>query len=148
MKLGITAVLSFSTGLAAAVVGAFYVHKLTRSRDHDIWVRDSRIKEWQELLDALTKAYMLQLNSTNDFDADVRKHDALANVDIVLSTRIFISDDVEHLEIRTKWAVLVRDLHLTRRTAIFELTMESKRLFKNGFQELRMSMVMVAKQTK
>lgn len=148
MKLGITAALSFSTGLAAAVVGAFYVHKLTRSRDHDIWVRDSRIKEWQELLDALTKAYMLQLNSINDSDADGRKHDALANVDIVLSTRIFISDDVEHLEIRNKWAVLIRDLHLTRRTAIFELTIESKQLFKNGFQELRTSMVMVAKQTK
>ena len=151
-KLIVTAALAFASGIAAALVGAFYVHKLTRSRDHDIWVRDSRMKEWQELLECLTAAYMKLLSSTMSVSAmpalENEKQRALADVDIMLSTRIFIADDVSELEVREKWAAFVgeyrsgQSLHQPRMNAV------GKQTFKDRFQGLRKSLVEVAKKTK
>lgn len=44
-------------------------------------------------------------------DYNTRKSDALADVDVMLATRIFISDDVERLGVRKRWAALANDFH-------------------------------------
>jgi hypothetical protein len=130
--------------LLAAIAGAFIVHWLTRSREHSIWVRDSRIREWRELLESLTKAYMTLLSETADYRAaaimeeNVKKHDAMADVDIVLSTRIFIADDVSDLQVRMKWAANVTDFYQDR----------DKPAFKSRFQAMRVTIVEKAKQMK
>lgn len=149
-----TASLGFASGIAATAVGAFIVHKLTRSREHDIWVRDCRIKEWQELLDSLTRAYMTLLSSTTDFSGEAmaelerKKQEGLADVDIVLSTRIFIADDITNLDIRMKWAALVTDYRRGQSSMDPMTYAESKQIFKNRFQGLRKSIVEAARQTK
>jgi hypothetical protein len=130
--------------LLAAIAGAFIVHWLTRSREHAIWVRDSRIREWQELLESLTKAYMTLLSGTADYRAEaimaenVKKHEAMADVDIVLATRIFIADDVSALDVRMRWADSVTGF--TRD--------HNKPALKARFQALRSNIVEKAKQTK
>jgi hypothetical protein len=152
-KLMMTPGLAFLSGIAVTVVGAYIVHNLTRSRERDSWVRDSRIKEWQELLAVLTKAYMLQLSVPNDLRTEAlvaleaTKESGLADVEMTLSTRIFITRDIERLSIRTKWAQLVSDYQLTRRSRISGVAAESERSFKNEFQQMRMSMVEAAKKT-
>lgn len=153
--------LAFCTGIIASVAGAFYVHWLTRSIERDAWVRVSRIKEWQELLGSITEAYMTVLTLMDRRgvgwqEAEVKTHDALADVDIVLSTRIFIADEVESLEVRPKWAASVdgyrRSLQNASRGSLIgaspELTWEGKQLFKSQFQALRRTMIEAARQTK
>jgi len=66
-----------------------------------------------------------------------KRHDALADVDIVMSTRIFIADDVEALGVRMKWAENVT----------FYMETNNKPLFKASFQALRVSIVSAAKKT-
>ena len=66
-----------------------------------------------------------------------KRHDALADVDIVLSTRIFIADDVEALDVRMKW----------EENMTFYMGTNNKALFKASFQALRMSIVSAAKKT-
>ena len=66
-----------------------------------------------------------------------KRHDALADVDIVLSTRIFIADDVEALGVRMKWAENVT----------FYMGTNNRALFKASFQALRVSIVSAAKKT-
>lgn len=152
MQISFTAACS----LVAALIGALIVHKLTRSRDHDLWVRDSRIKEWQELLNELTEAYMTLLEERpfvptekelpDQFRESQRyfletqqaKHKALATVDVTLSTRIFISDAIEKLDVRRRWAACV--------TAF--INGRSKEKYKNDFQAIRISIVEAAKATK
>ena len=136
--------------LVAAIVGALAVHWLTRSRERAVWVRDSRIKEWQELLDSMTRAYMTLLGSTMPHQEeaaralDQKKQAGLADVDVVLSTRIFIADDVTDLEVRLRWAAYVEDF----RRGQFAQDREAKQIFKDRFQGLRKSIVEAAKQTK
>jgi hypothetical protein len=129
--------------LLAAVTAAFIVHWLTRSREHRVWVRDCRMKEWQELLNSLTHAYMTLLLSPPGLKMNVLtpeeepKKDALADVDIVLGTRIFIAKDVERLDVRKKWADNVSSF----------LAFHDKAAFKTRFQALRLSVVEAAKLT-
>jgi hypothetical protein len=66
------------------------------------------------------------------------KKDVLADVDIVLSTRIFIADDVEALMVRKKWSELVTHF----------LGTHDRASFKSSFQTLRVSIVGAAKDTK
>jgi hypothetical protein len=93
---------------------------------------------------------MTLLSSTNDSRAEVilalenKKQAALANVDIVLSTRIFVSDAVAEMDVRMKWAAFVSDY----RTGMLHGDPEGKQTFKNRFQGLRKSIVDVAKRTK
>jgi hypothetical protein len=140
MQILITTVCS----LLAAIGGAFIVHRLTRSREHAVWVRDSRIREWQELLESLTKAYMTLLSEAADSRVEsimadkVKKHEAMADVDTVLSTRIFIADDVSNLEVRPIWAASVTDFLRDRHKAIFQ----------ERFQGLRINIVEKAQQAK
>lgn len=133
------------TGTIGGLIGAYVVHLLTKSRDHSTWVRNSRIKEWQELLETLSEAYMALLRLPKSYeggmgsvsDYNIRKSDALANVDVMLATRIFISDDVEQLNARKRWAALVTDFH--KRT--------DKPTFMAAYQELHKDIVAKAKQT-
>jgi hypothetical protein len=102
------------------------------------------MKEWQELLDSLTDAYMTLLKSNIVLHNNVmiedrtKQDDAISDVDIVLATRIFIADDVEALDVRKKWAEYVTQLYNNR----------DKTTFKSGYQAIRMSIVETAKQTK
>lgn len=100
--------------LLAAICGAFIVHWLTRSREHRTWVRDCRMKEWQELLDSLTHAYMALLTDTRVIQ---QRHVRGRSNEMAgspsrggyhsLGTRIFIADDVETLDLRKRWAEYV-----------------------------------------
>jgi hypothetical protein len=142
--------------LVAAIIGALIVHKLTRSRDHDIWVRDSQIKEWQELLNELTEAYMtllgekpfvltekepgerLKESQKHFLEIEQAKHEALASVDVVLSTRIFISDAIEQLDLRRRWAACVTEF----------INEKNREKYRNNFRSIRISIVEAAKATK
>jgi hypothetical protein len=102
------------------------------------------MKEWQGLLDSLTRAYMtllkdnIVLNNNVMLEDRRNQDDALADVDIVLATRIFIADDVELLDVRKKWATNVTLVYSNR----------DKATFKARYQAIRMSIVDAAKQTK
>jgi len=102
------------------------------------------MKEWRELLESLAVAYMTLLLSPAGVKMNVltpeekAKTDVLADVDIVLGTRIFIANDVDKLEVRRKWAEYVTAFH----------AFHDKAAFKASFQALRLSVVEAAKQTK
>jgi hypothetical protein len=138
-----TTVFSLAAGIIGALVGAFTVHRLTRSREFESWSRDARLKEWRELLETMTNAYMTLLtlshsqvlaSRTIEDGVVTEKHDVLAEVDITLATRIFISDDVEKLDLRMKWAALVTHFVGTLNRAIF----------KSEFQAVRAAIVATA----
>ncbi len=130
--------------LVAAIIGALVVHRLTRSREHANWVRDSRMKEWQGLLETLGRSYMTRLKDPyvfNDEDKalyNLSQANALADVEVMLATRIFISDDVEELNVRKRWAAMV--------TAFRPRT--DKPSFMAAYQALHKDIVAKAKQTK
>ena len=140
MQILITAICS----LTAAIIGAFVVHWLTRSRENANWVRDSRIREWQELLETLSKSYVTQLMDPHAYDDEskkqynVSKAVALADVDVMLSTRIFISEDVEQLDVRMRWAGSVNAFYQRR----------DKPPFMAAYQALHKDIVAKAKQTR
>ena len=133
------------TGTIGGLIGAYVVHLLTKSRDHASWMRNSRIKEWQQLLESLSKAYMTLLRlpitqggvgSVSEYNT--RKSDALADVDVMLSTRIFISDDAERLNVRKRRAALVVEFQ----------KQSDKPTFMAAYQALHRDVVAKAKLTK
>lgn len=130
--------------LAGALIGALIGHLLTRSREHAVWVRDNRIKEWQQLLASMTSAYMAQLSKPMDITGQAvqenykKKDDALADFDIVLATRIFIADDASDLDVTLKWSDCIDGFRQE----------DDKQGFKDAFQRLRISIVEKAKLTK
>jgi hypothetical protein len=104
-------------GAAIALSGAYIGHFLTKARERAAWERSTRIKEWQELLETLSGAYMTLLrlpdhySTTSVEEYNVKKADALADVDVMLATRIFISDAVELLLVRLRWAASAEAFH-------------------------------------
>ncbi len=63
---------------------------------------------------------MTQLMDPHAYDDDSQKQynlskaAALADVDVMLATRIFISDDVEQLNVRMRWAASVNAFYKQR----------------------------------
>jgi len=69
---------------------------------------------------------------------NISQANALADVDVMLATRIFISDDVEELNVRMRWAAMV--------TAFLPRT--DKPTFMAAYQALRKDVVAKAKLTR
>jgi hypothetical protein len=132
------------SGVVGGLVAAYFVHLLTKSRDHASWVRDSRMKEWQGLLETLSKAYMTRLkdpyvfNNEDKAQYNLSQANALADVEVMLATRIFISDDVMELDVRMKWAAMVNAF----------LPRTDKPSFMNAYQALHKDIVAKAKRTR
>ena len=136
----VTTLFSLIAAIIGATVGAFIVHWLTRSREFESWSRDTRLKEWRELLDVMTNGYMTLLTiqwSRRTIlkvqeEADAEKvHRALADVDVNLATRIFISQDLSELDVRNDWANCVTNY----------MSSHDKVVFKSTFQSIRTSLI-------
>jgi hypothetical protein len=98
--------------LVAAIVAAFTVHWLTRSREHEIWVRDRKMNEWKELIGALATAHVSILGTKTTLRApDERRRlrtEAEATLARIASDRIFIADDLAKIRFWERWTHALR----------------------------------------
>jgi hypothetical protein len=98
-------------GIVGALGGIVAGHFLTRSGQHDQWLRDNRKQEYRELLTSLAAAYMhiVQYGSgDNPSDSTHLRFDPVRNEGFrTLQDRIFIADDIKKAGIREKWERVV-----------------------------------------
>ena len=106
-----TIVLSFFVGIASALT----VHFLSRSREHETWIRDCEKEEWRELLTALAKAELAVLrigNSGKSGDLTDEKDEAwievYGEVMRVMLDRIYIVDAMMRIRLISRWTAATR----------------------------------------
>ena len=135
----VTLSLSALAGVIGAVFGAFTVHRFTRARDHENWLRDSNIAEWKELLSVLTNSYLVmksclskEQNHRLSADQVHEWNEASFHAARTIADRIFIADKIEQLGISNLWFGTMND-----RSAIPED-------FRSAFEIIRSKIIMRA----
>lgn len=100
-----------AVGMVGALGGIVVGHFLTRSGQHEQWVRDNRKQEFRELLTSLSAAYLhiVQYGSGDDRSdsSDLRFHPVRNEAFRALHDRIFIAQEIRKAEIFRKWLRLV-----------------------------------------
>ena len=95
---------------AFGIVGTFgaplVALKVNRSWQREQWVRDERLKEYRELLDALAESFRLEMLGHNNMLAQDELRslaEATSQVTKVVRSRVFIAAEVHRLDIEQRW---------------------------------------------
>jgi hypothetical protein len=94
-------------GIICTLGGAFGGQLLTRSWQHKQWLRDKRFQDYQDVLSAVTTAYMALIRPNplrpNSLDIEAAKDHSFT----ILRDRIFIADDLALYRILEDWDAAV-----------------------------------------
>lgn len=100
---------------ALGIVGTFgapiVTLKMNRAWQREQWMRDERVKEYRELLDALAESMRVVLMRHGDVlpSEDQSRHvEALSNITRVMRNRILIAAEAYQMDIETKWFEAIR----------------------------------------
>jgi hypothetical protein len=115
MQVLITALFSLIAAIVSGLVAAIVVHRLTRSREHEAWIRNCKKEEFRELMSALSASYAMMLNvygrgdlALLDEDDQKRLHSTKADVARVMQDRIYITEDLPLQEMANSWFIAMR----------------------------------------
>jgi len=106
MQPSTTALVVAGVGVAGILVG----HLFTRSWQHEQWLRDKRYQDYQDVLSAVTTAYMAiirvdRMEGTSLYNEDMVKELEVIKVEAfrVLRDRIFIAYELAEADILGEW---------------------------------------------
>lgn len=101
-------------GIAGTLSGVILGHTMLRLWQHEQWVRDERLKEFRELLSALSESYRLELDNLRLLHIGEERLayiDSLPSVIQVVRSRIFIAREIQAINFEVRWTEAVHAFH-------------------------------------
>jgi hypothetical protein len=102
----------------AGIGGILLGHYLTRSWQHEQWLRDKRYDDYQTVLSAITAAYLAITRVNNATFTSMYTEDMARELEVikadafrVLHDRIFIAGELRNAAVMKKWLYVLDSYH-------------------------------------
>ena len=97
-----------AVGIGGALSGIVIGHFLTRSSQHQQWLRDNRKREYQEIVTAMSRMFVEHMYYTSSLDSDMPQSkqgyaDAMKATSLILVDRIYIHNEISEKDIQNRF---------------------------------------------